>query len=546
MPVAAESATKQNFEIPASNIRVYNTLSRTKEPFETIEPGKVGIYLCGPTVYKEAHIGHMVGPVIFDTIKRYLVYNGYQVDFVVNITDVDDKLIAESNRRGIPMSQVATEMTMDYCANLLELGVNQITHMPRATDNMEEIIRFIEELIERGFAYVTGGDVFFDVTKDREYGKLTNRNPEDQQGEGGGAAAKKRNPGDFALWKSAKPAEPFWDSPWGHGRPGWHIECSAMSRRILGKTFDIHGGGLDLTFPHHENEIAQSECCHGAPMARYWLHNGLMRASSAAGKVGGKNDRAAANQETAEQATIETKISRSKGAGGLRNLIIRQTGERIRFFLLRTHYRSTIVFSEEGMEEAGTGLDKFYVLFQRYERINGGLSFYLNQQGEDQPPEHRQLIDRRSDGDLTREKHEMLKQVAAIRDSFLAKMDDDFNTGGATSELFTLLSLLNKFADQARLEEAARKEQDLAAFNRAMETLRELTAIIGLFFKPPRKTSDDDSGQTVDGLMQLIIQLRADARGKKDFATSDRIRDGLSGVGITLEDRKGETGWKMQ
>ncbi|MCA9269356.1 MAG: cysteine--tRNA ligase, partial [Planctomycetales bacterium] len=283
-----------------STLRVYNTLSRQKEPFTPVVPGRVGIYLCGPTVYKEAHIGHMVGPVIFDTIKRYLTHCGYEVDWVVNITDVDDKLIAQAKQRGIPMSQVATEMTCDYCANLLSLGVDQITHMPRATDYMDEIIAFIARLIERGFAYEAGGDVFFEVGKDREYGKLTSRSAVEQQGEGGGAAAKKRASGDFALWKSAKPGEPSWESPWGAGRPGWHIECSAMCREILGETFDIHGGGLDLTFPHHENEIAQSECCHDKPMAKYWLHNGLMRAA-AAGKVGGKAER----QQQADAAPAE-------------------------------------------------------------------------------------------------------------------------------------------------------------------------------------------------------------------------------------------------
>ncbi len=231
------------------------------------------MYLCGPTVYAEAHIGHMVGPVIFDTIKRYLVYNGYDVTWVVNITDVDDKLIASANKRGISMFQVATQMTADYLSNLQQLGVDQIDHMPRATENIDEIIRFISELIQKGHAYASGGDVFFDVTSDMDYGRLSNRSADAQQGEGGEASARKQNPGDFALWKSAKEGEPSWDSPWGKGRPGWHIECSAMSRRILGKTFDIHGGGLDLLFPHHENELAQSRCCHDAQMVRYWMHN---------------------------------------------------------------------------------------------------------------------------------------------------------------------------------------------------------------------------------------------------------------------------------
>ncbi|MCG8653208.1 MAG: class I tRNA ligase family protein, partial [Pirellulales bacterium] len=224
-----------------AEIRVYNTLSKTKEKFLPLRPPHVGIYLCGPTVYAESHIGHMVGPVIFDTVKRYLTYNGYEVNWVVNITDVDDKLIQKSRERGIPINQIASEMTADYLANLKELGVNQINQLPRATDHMPQIIHFIQTLEEKGHAYAVDGDVFFDVSKDPSYGQLSNRSADAQQGEGGEAAAKKRSSGDFALWKSAKDNEISWDSPWGQGRPGWHIECSAMSHEILGDTFDIHG-----------------------------------------------------------------------------------------------------------------------------------------------------------------------------------------------------------------------------------------------------------------------------------------------------------------
>src|SRR6056297_3903859 len=372
MSTVTASQTTPSTGSTMPEIRVYNTLSKTKEPFEPLRPPAVGIYLCGPTVYAESHIGHMVGPVIFDTIKRYLSYNGYQVTWVVNITDVDDKLIAKSRQRGIPVSQIACEMTADYLANLKELGVNQIDYMPRATDHMPQIIRFIQSLEEKGHAYAVDGDVFFDVAKDPNYGRLSNRSADAQQGEGGEAAAKKRSPGDFALWKAAKGDEVSWDSPWGKGRPGWHIECSAMSHEILGDTFDIHGGGLDLMFPHHENERAQSSCCHGAPMVKYWMHNGLMRAGEK-GKVGGKSDRAE-SAESAEEAAAG-KISRSKGGGGLAELIRKQTGERLRFFLLRTHYRSTILFDDEGLAEAGTSLEAFYRFFARLEEISGN-SFY--------------------------------------------------------------------------------------------------------------------------------------------------------------------------
>ena len=510
-----------------ANIQVYNTLSRQKEPFQTTVPGKVGIYLCGPTVYKPAHIGHMVGPVIFDTIKRYLVYCGYDVTWVVNITDVDDKLIQQSLERGIPMSQVATEMTMDYMANLRALGVDQIDVMPKATENMEEIIRFIEALIERGFAYASAGDVFFDVTRDREYGKLSNRSVDSQQGEGGGAASKKRSPGDFALWKAAKPGEPSWESPWGQGRPGWHIECSAMSRRILGETFDIHGGGLDLMFPHHENEIAQSECCHGKPMVKYWLHNGLIKASADAGKVGGRSER------EEEQDAIEQKMGRSKGAGGLADLIARQGGERIRFFLLRTHYRSSFVFGEAEVAEAAIGLETFSRFFERYQRISGREFYGLP------------VVRRRSEGEIEAGKDALLTDVSQRRQAYLTAMDDDFNSGAAISELFELVRVLNKYADQHDLEGAGKAQAaKLEPFERGVATLRELTAILGLFRTPMKKASSEDS-QLTGKLVELLIQLRADARARKDFAASDKIRQDLTAIGVTLEDRKGKTEWRV-
>jgi cysteinyl-tRNA synthetase len=492
-------------------IRVYNTLTKQKEPFETVSPGKVGIYLCGPTVYKESHIGHMVGPVIFDTIKRFLTYSGYEVKWVVNITDVDDKLIGQMHERGIPMSEVADEMTIDYLNNLRSLGVDQIDHMPKATEHMEGIIQFTQSLIEKGHAYASGGDVFFDVTKDPSYGKLSNRKPEEQQGEGGGAASKKRNSGDFALWKSVKPGEPAWDSPWGKGRPGWHIECSAMSKALLGETFDIHGGGLDLLFPHHENELAQSECCHGKPMVKYWLHNGLL--TKGAGKIGGK-------------------MSRSEGAGGLADVIAAQGGERIRFFLLKTHYRSTVVYGDDALDEAAGNLETFYRFFERFQRITKQRFFNLP------------AATTREAGEFDPASEELLKSAHALRASFLEKMDDDFNTGGAVSELFVLAGELNKFADQNKLEEIGDvKNAKIATFVRATRVLRELSNILGLFRSTPAKRGGAGEG-FVPKLMQLLIDLRAESRAKKEFATGDKIRNTLKEIGITLEDRGGGTEWR--
>ncbi|TWU02761.1 cysteine--tRNA ligase [Stieleria varia] len=533
--MSTATASSHSHVLPATGqLRVYNTLSKTKEPFEPLEPPKVGIYLCGPTVYAESHIGHMVGPVIFDTIKRYLTYCGYQVTWVVNITDVDDKLINKSKERGIPICQIATEMTADYLANLRELGVNQIDHMPRATDYIGHIIRFIQQLVDKDHAYAVDGDVFFDVAKDPRYGQLSNRRSDDQQGEGGGAAAKKRSPGDFALWKSAKAGEIAWDSPWGSGRPGWHIECSAMSHEILGKTFDIHGGGLDLMFPHHENELAQSSCCHDAPMVKYWMHNGLMRAGEK-GKVGGKSDRddQAANEASTEEAA-SGKISRSKGAGGLSDLIRQQTGERIRFFLLRTHYRSTIVYNNEGLEEAGTSLEAFYRFFARYQEITGE-SFYAID-----------VAKTRAAGEFDPAQDELLKQVHELREKYLAAMDDDFNTGAAISTLFDWLRMLNRHMDQNNLAAGADADSPaVRSLAKATEVFRELASILGLFVKaPPQGGGDDDSADLLDQAIRLLIDLRKEAREKKDYATGDAIRDRLTAMGIALLDKKEGTSWE--
>jgi len=519
------ATTNANIQAP---IRIYNTLSKTKEVFQPLRSPQVGIYLCGPTVYAESHIGHMVGPVIFDTVKRYLTYCGYAVTLVVNITDVDDKLIAKSRERGIPMSQIACEMTADYLSNLKELGVNQIDHLPRATDHMDQIIRFIETLIEKGHAYEVEGDVFFDVTKDPNYGQLSNRSIDAQQGEGGEAAAKKKSSGDFALWKNARAGEIAWESPWGKGRPGWHIECSAMSHQILGDTFDIHGGGLDLMFPHHENERAQSSCCHGAPMVKYWMHNGLMRAGDK-GKVGGKSDREATPEEAASG-----KISRSKGAGGLADLIRFHTGERIRFFLLRTHYRSTIVYGDDGLLEAGTSLDSFYRLFTRFAEI-AGQSFY------DLEP-----AKTRSEGNFDAGKDALLAEMQTIRDKFLGAMDDDFNTGSAISVLFDTVRLLNRFIDEKQLTANSEKtSSEVASLTQAFTVVRELTSVLGLFVKePPKSGNDDGSSETLDDVVKLLIDLRREARERKDYAMGDAIRDRLASVGISLLDKKEGTTWE--
>src|SRR5579884_1025595 len=489
-------------------LRVYNTLSRQKEPFQTVRPGKVGMYVCGPTVYKPSHVGHMVGPVIFDTVKRYLSYLGYDVTLVVNITDVDDKLIHEAARQNTTVSDVAERVTRDYLENLKRLHVTGIDEMPRATEYIEKIIALISGLIEKDHAYPAGGDVYFDVTRDPDYGKLCHRDPE--QLEAGArieVSDKKRNPGDFALWKAAKPGEPKWDSPWGPGRPGWHIECSAMSMDLLGQTLDIHGGGLDLQFPHHENELAQSESFTGVPFVRYWMHNGLLKMGQAkmAGSVG--------------------------NVVNVVDLLQKHHPETVRFLLLSTHYRSPMEYSEERLAETRRALEGFYRFFERFERVTGGSFYQMAAPTTNTPFEpagtHR----------------EFLAEVKQLRQAFLAHMDDDFNTGGAVGVLYELLNTLNRFADSQGLEVGKKEPAALADFRRGAIVLKELAQILGLFLEPRTQLSSGDD-VLVNGLMQLLLDLRAEARKGKNFALADQIRQRLGQLSVTLEDRPGGTGWR--
>ncbi len=493
----------------AAALQVYNTLTKKNEPFQTVVPGKVGMYVCGPTVYKPSHLGHMVGPVIFDTVKRYLQYLGYDVSLVVNITDVDDKLIVEAQKQKTTVAELAERITQDYRANLERLNVTGIDHMPRATQYIGEIIAVIEGLIAKRYAYPSQGDVYFDVTQDEDYGKLCHRDPE--QLEAGArieVSDKKRNPGDFALWKSAKPGEPFWESPWGKGRPGWHIECSAMSMKILGKTLDIHGGGLDLQFPHHENELAQSESFTGVTFVRYWMHNGLMK-------------------------TGTEKMSKSKGNEiVVSELLKRHDPETLRFFLLSTHYRRPIDYSEARLEEIRRGLDGFYRFFERLQRI-AKVSFY-----ELQAPTRRRPLPPHDPAAM------FLSEVVGLWEKFLERMDDDFNTGGGIGILYEMLNALNRFADTQQLEGASPAALELDAFQRAALILKELTQILGIFVKPPpsREAAPDT---LVAGLMQLLIDLRAEARKSKNFALGDQIRKRLTDLGVTLEDRPAGTLWRV-
>jgi len=480
------------------NIRVYNTLTRRKEEFSPLTPGEIGMYVCGPTVYKPSHVGHMVGPVIFDTIKRFLIYCGYKVKLVINITDIDDKLIVEAAKRGITVPALAAEITSDYLSCLEKLDVTGVDCFPRATDHISEIIRMIGGLVEKGHAYAAEGDVYFDVTSDSDYGKLCNRDPD--QLEAGArieVSRKKKNPGDFALWKGAKPGEPFWSSPWGEGRPGWHIECSAMSMKHLGESLDIHGGGLDLQFPHHENELAQSESFTNKQFAKYWLHNGLMK-------------------------TGDKKMSKSEGNEIVVGTLLRKhRPETLRGLLLSSHYRSPIEYSEDRLVEIRKGLDSFHRLFQRYERITG-LSFF-------QLP-HDNNFSVTSD------------DVLECRNKFFENLSDDFNTGGALGALHELLGVINRFAEFGKLETNPDKKL-LGEFEQGCRVLRELSNILGLFQRPASK-DQQPTDEFVDMLVGFLIDLRNEARKSKNFSLADRIRDKLAEMRITIEDRSGSSGWR--
>jgi cysteinyl-tRNA synthetase len=502
------------------SLRIYNSLSKQKELFEPVTPGRVGMYLCGPTVYKPPHMGHMVGPVIFDAVKRYLVHKGFSVKWVVNVTDVDDKLIKSAEEERTSVQAVAERYTKDYVDCLRLLGIETIDEMPKASEHMPEIIRMTQTLIERGFAYASEGNVWFDVAKDVDYGKLSHRRPDEQEAgnrdlEGSG----KRSPADFALWKAAKPGEPMWESPWGQGRPGWHIECSAMSGKYLGETFDIHGGGLDLQFPHHENELAQSECAHGKPFVKYWMHNGLTKIKT---KLAGGELK-------------HEKMSKSLGnVIDARELITGQGPDLVRYLLLSTHYRSPIDFSEEVLGSSKKGLSTFLRLFERVERLTGQV---LGDKRPDVDAAARELLDKPAVGPF-------LREVLSFKMKFLEMMDDDFNTAGAIAVLHELASASNSFVESSGVEKSKAPEA-VQAVTAAVQTLKNLGQVLGLFrvkFEAPK----EESGGLVEGLMKLLIQLRAEARKTKNFALADGVRKGLTELGVTLEDRAEGTVWRKE
>ena len=509
-------------------LRVYNTLSQQKELFQTVRPGKVGMYLCGPTVYKSPHIGHMVGPVIFDAIKRYLQFKGYEVTWVVNITDVDDKLIDAAERLGTNVKELAEKQTAEYFECLAALGVNSIDHFPRATAHIGEIVDLCQTLIGKGFAYAADGNVWFDVTRDEDYGKLSHQTAEQQETENNDIGAGKRNRRDFALWKAAKPGEISWDSPWGKGRPGWHIECSAMAMKILGPTFDIHGGGMDLKFPHHENEVAQSESATGQPFAKYWLHNGLTKFNTK--KIAGSD-----MFGSAEAAQALAAVSAKKLIGEHGPLVLR-------YLLLSSHYRRPIDFTEIAIADTKKALATFTRLFERIDRLAPKPAAAA----PGTPAPSADDMDRVSANLLEGEHAAYAKAVLGLKMKFLEMMDDDFNTAGAIASLHEMAGEVNAFLEQNEAEKA--KPADvLAAAAAGVQTLRNLGGVLGLFMQPTAGIASKAADDGLAGkLMELFIQLRTNARQTKNFALADDIRKGLTAIGVTLEDGADGTRWRKE
>ena len=477
------------------NLRVYNTLTREKETFIPVEPGKVKIYVCGVTPYNHPHIGNARPFIIWDVIHRYFERQGFKVTHIQNFTDVDDKIIDAAAKAGITWHELADRYIRSYFEVMDSLNIRRVDLYPRVSEHMSEIVAMVETLIQKGHAYLVDGDVYFSVQSFAAYGRLSGRELEDMKA---GARVdvddRKRHPMDFALWKSAKPGEPFWDSPWGKGRPGWHIECSAMSYKYLGCGFDFHGGGSDLIFPHHENEVAQSEAFTGcSPFVRYWVHNGFVTVNS-------------------------EKMSKSLGNFFLvKDILEHFRPVVLRFFILSTHYRNPLDFSDERLTEAEKAWTRIA------SAIQGGRKFLAD-------------ADQQADGPAT---EEMAQAVAAARQEFDAAMDDDFNTALAISSLFPLARALNGACQGDRSE----GKPDFSGIKKAVETLSELVDALGLSLDDALVQTGQDE-KLVGALMDILLDMRQAARERKDWATSDAIRKSLQEAGIVVEDSPQGARWK--
>ena len=456
-------------------MKIYNTLTREAEEFRPIEPGKAKIYACGPTVYNYIHIGNARPICVFDVLRRYLEYRGYDVTFVQNYTDVDDKIIKKANEEGVSASEVSERFIAEYRKDAKGLNVREATVHPQVTKSMDMIIDLVKELVEKGHAYESNGDVYFKVNTFNEYGKLSHMPLEDlQAGARIDAHEQKLDPMDFALWKAAKPGEPYWESPWGKGRPGWHIECSAMAKNYLAETIDIHCGGQDLIFPHHENEIAQSECGNGVEFARYWMHNGYINVDN-------------------------RKMSKSLGNFFTVREVAEKFGyEPIRFLMLQAHYRSQINYNTEIIEQCQAALDRLY-------NCRENTEFALT---------------KAVSGEVTAEQKEAVERR---RQQFITAMDDDLNTADAISALFELTRELNTMTSGAEL---APKELIVLA----KEVFDEMCGVLGLLY---RKKEDEIPQEILD-----LVEERKAARKAKDFAKADELRDRITAMGYIVEETR--------
>lgn len=456
-------------------MKIYNTLTRKKEEFVPIDKEEIKIYVCGPTVYNYFHIGNARPFVVFDTLRKYLEYRGNRVKFVQNFTDVDDKIINKAREEGIPAGEVSEKFIEEYYKDAAALNVKKATVHPKVTENMDEIIQFVKDLIDKGYAYEVDGDVYYSTRAFKNYGKLSGQNIEDlESGARIEVGEKKKDPLDFALWKARKAEDEIaWESPWGMGRPGWHIECSTMSKKYLGDTIDIHAGGQDLTFPHHENEVAQSEAHSGKQFANYWMHNGYI--------------------------TIDNeKMSKSKGNFfTVRDILKSYSGEVIRFFLLSGHYRSPINFSDALMGQAKNGLT-------RMENAKNNLKHLIHT----------------CQGNMTEEEQKILETYDSYRQKFIQSMDDDLNTADAISAIFELITAINTAVRDGASKEFAEK---------SLAVLTELTTVLGLLQQEEKEDAIDDE-------IQALVEERQEARKNKNFARADEIRDMLKEKGITLKD----------
>lgn len=471
-------------------LKIYNTLSKEKEGFQPREPGKVSLYVCGITPYDYCHLGHARVYITWDVIRRYLEYKGLEVYHVQNFTDVDDKIIRKAKELAVTPKEIAEKYIGEYFLDMDALGIERAHVYPRVTGHISEIIDMVKGLVEKGYAYPVDGDIYYSVDAFKEYGKLSGRSLEDMQaGARVDVDERKKNPMDFALWKKAKQGEIFWDSPWGPGRPGWHIECSVMALKYLGNSFDIHGGGADLIFPHHENEIAQSEAFSGCtPFACYWVHNGFVTVN-------------------------EEKMSKSLGNfSTIKQVLAKYSPEVLRFFLISVHYRSPIDFTGERLVEAQKGLE-------RIKNLRDRLAAYKDK-----------------DGAVTQWGEELLGILAKRKEEFIQAMDDDFNTALAIGVIFELARDLNRFLNSA--------DDSLAgALAQGWRLMDELTGVLGLFQKT--ENQGDQEG-LVNGLMDLILNIRQQARSKKDWPTADMIRDSLKELEIIIEDTPQGPKWKRK